>query len=40
MKNIENTIAEEAGVFDSFLKEFRSFIDRSISKKIFKKYTS
>lgn len=39
LKSIEGTISEEAATFDAFLKEFRSFIDKAISKKVFKKYT-
>lgn len=36
---IETNIAEEAAIYDGFLKDLRAFIDKYISKKVFKKYT-
>jgi hypothetical protein len=36
---IEASITEEAVIYDGFLKDIKTLIDKYISKKVFKKYT-
>ena len=36
---IESNIAEEAVIYEGFLKDLRNLIDKCVSKKVFRKYT-